>query len=102
MFEKGENPNQAIIYQLQNDQKDLKSDYDYKEEQCTCNKSEEEVTDKSKEPEMLRSLDNIAESIAAIYKQLKRTALELQTTCNMLKEVIYKIDYRKEATLSEK
>ena len=54
------------------------------------------------ELEMLGSIDNIAESIVAIYKQLKRTILELQTTNNMLKEVIYKIDNRKEATLPEK
>ena len=51
---------------------------------------------------MLGSIDNIAESIAEIYKQLKRTILELQTTNNMLNEVIYKIDYREEATLPEK
>ena len=51
---------------------------------------------------MLRSLDNIAQSAIAICKQLKTTALELQTTSNMLKEVIYKIDYREEATLPEK
>ena len=51
---------------------------------------------------MLGSLDNIAESTAAIYKQLKTTALKLQTTSNMLKEVICKIDYKEAATLSEK
>ena len=51
---------------------------------------------------MLGSLDNIAESVVAICKQLKRTALKLQTTSNMLKEVICKIDYREEAITLEK
>ena len=51
---------------------------------------------------MLGSLDNIAKSVVAICKQLKKTALKLQTTSNMLKEVICKIDYREEATLLEK
>ena len=51
---------------------------------------------------MLGSLGNIVESIAAICKQLKTTALKLQTTSNMLKEVICKIDYKEEATLPEK
>ena len=73
-----------------------------KDRQCTCKESEEENTDKTKELEMLGSLDNIAECVAAICKQLKRTALKLQTTSNMLKEVICKIDYREEATLLEK
>ena len=72
-----------------------------KEGQYTCDKSEE-ITDKEKELEMLGSLDNIIESIAAICKQLKKTVLKLQTISNMLKEVICKIDYRKEATLLEK
>ena len=51
---------------------------------------------------MIGSLDNIAESAVAICKQLKKTALELQTTSNMLKEVICKIDYREAATSTEK
>ena len=51
---------------------------------------------------MIRSLDNIAESIVAICRQLKKTMLELQTTSNMLKEVICKIDYREAATSIEK
>ena len=51
---------------------------------------------------MIRSLDNIAESVVAICKQLKKTALELQMTSNMLKEVICKIDYKEVATLQEK
>ena len=51
---------------------------------------------------MIRSIDNIAESIVAICKQLKRTTLKLQITSNMLKEVICKIDYREAATLTEK
>ena len=51
---------------------------------------------------MLRSLDNITESVIAICKQLKTTALKLQTTSNMLKEVICKIDYREAATFTEK
>ena len=51
---------------------------------------------------MIGSLDNITESVVAICKQLKRIALELQTTSNMLKEVICKIDYREVATSTEK
>ena len=51
---------------------------------------------------MIRSLDNIAESMVIICKQLKKIALELQTTSNMLKEVICKIDYREAATSTEK
>ena len=51
---------------------------------------------------MIRSLDNIAESMVIICKQLKKIALELQTTSNMLKEVIFKIDYKEAATLTEK
>ena len=51
---------------------------------------------------MLGSLGNNVESVAAICKQLKTTALELQTTSNMLKEVICKINYREAATLTEK
>jgi len=51
---------------------------------------------------MIRSLDNIAESVIVICKQLKRTALKLQTTSNMLKEVICKINYREALTLIEK
>ena len=51
---------------------------------------------------MIRSVDNIAESVVAICKQLKRTALKLQATSNMLKEIICKIDYREEATLPKK
>ena len=47
-------------------------------------------------------MDNIAESVAAICKHLKRTALKLQATSNMLREVICKIDYREEATSLEK
>ena len=73
-----------------------------KKGQCTCKESEEEITNKVKEPEMLRSLGNIVKSIAAICKQLKTTILKLQTTSNMLKKVICKIDYKEEATSSEK
>ena len=51
---------------------------------------------------MIGSLDNIAESAVAICKQLKKTALKLQTTSNMLKEVICKIDYREAVTSTEK
>ena len=43
----------------------------------TYNKSEEEVIDKAKELEMLGSLDNVTESVIAIYKQLKKTALKV-------------------------
>ena len=78
------------------------SDYSCEDRQCTCEESEEETTDKTKELEMLRSLGDIIESIAAICKQLKTTALKLQTTSNMLKEVICKINHREEATLLEK
>ena len=51
---------------------------------------------------MIGSLDNIAESVVAICKQLKKTALKLQMTSNMLKEVICKIDYREVLTSTEK
>ena len=78
------------------------SDYSCKEGQCTCKESEEEIPEETKEPEMIRSLDNIAESMVIICKQLKKIALELQTTSNMLKEVICKIDYREAATSTEK
>ena len=62
----------------------------------------EKITEESNEPEILGTLDNIAKSIVTIYKQLKKTTLEMQTTSNMLMEVICKIDYREEATLLEK
>src|ERR1700721_515181 len=76
--------------------------YSCEEGQCTCKESEEEIPEKTKELEMIRSLDNIAESMIAICKQLKKTILKLQTTSNMLKEVICKIDYRESSTLTEK
>ena len=70
------------------------SDCTCKDRQCTCEESKEEITEEPKEPEILRSLENITESVTAICKQLKKTVIKLQTTSNMLKEVICKIDYR--------